>query len=288
MLQFDQLDEAVKATAFLRELCLSLHIVRLQDGEPLFSATHGEVKETAAVQKGVHDMEPGIQRGRGVSPREAQRAHDVLRVPLVITGQACALEMIQPRRCALSAFSYHAGTGFRAEDTVIGAIGKRTYQDTLTGLYNHRYVDLFLPDALRAAYEREQPLSMIAAQIDQLPLVIEHYGHLIGDLALQHVAQLLQQKVHQADCWVARYDADVFLICLPEADFTAATRVANRIRVAMIGERFPLESGALNLTCSFGVQSVCKQNGSLTARMLLDRTLEALRQAKRSEQNALK
>ncbi|NTU77610.1 MAG: diguanylate cyclase, partial [Alphaproteobacteria bacterium] len=77
------------------------------------------------------------------------------------------------------------------------------------------------------------------------------------------------------------------IICLPGVDNAAAQRIANRLRVAIMSERFPLEDGLINLTCSFGVQSVEKNDFQLSARMLLHRADEKLYQAKHAGRNAV-
>lgn len=287
MLMFDHLEEAIGKAAFLKELCFGVRIVRLEDGETLFSSACDDCKDGAAIQERVEQTKPAVQRGRNALSDTDQSAYSVTRVPIRIAGENCTLEMIQPRGRVLSAVSGASGAGFNAEQYLSGAVGNMVYKDTLTGLYNRRYIDEFLPAALNAAYEQEQSLSLIFADIDQFKRVNDSYGHLAGDLALQHVAQLIEKKVRKADRWVARYGGDEFIICLPGVDYATAVRIANRIRVAIMSERFPLENSALNLTCSFGVQSVEKHDFQLSARMLLHRADEKLYQAKHSGRNVV-
>jgi diguanylate cyclase (GGDEF)-like protein len=140
---------------------------------------------------------------------------------------------------------------------------------------------------MSAAYESGQPLSVIFADIDQFKAVNDRYGHIAGDLVLQHVAQLLQKKVRRTDSWTARYGGDEFVICLPGVDAASARRIANRLRVAVMSERFPLEDGALSLTCSFGVYAMEQSDFQLSAIMLLHRADENLYRAKHAGRNAV-
>ena len=103
--------------------------------------------------------------------------------------------------------------------------------------------------------------------------------------AVQHVAQLMQKNIRKTDRWVARYGGDEFIICLPGVAEAGAHRIANRLRVAIISERFPMESGVLQLSCSFGVQSVEKSDFQMTALMLLKQADEKLYQAKNTGRN---
>ena len=204
---------------------------------------------------------------------------------MLVGDQRCALEMIQPRRRVISEIFGESDDMQNAQRYLTGTIGDLILKDSLTGVFNRRYIDENLPLALSEAYDRAQPLSVIFVDIDQFKQVNDHHSHLAGDLVLQHVAQLLQKRIQREDSWVARYGGDEFVICLPGVDNASAQRVANRLRVEIMSERFSLESGEVNLTCSFGVQSVEKNDFELSALMLLHRADEKLYQAKHAGRN---
>lgn len=259
MLKFDSLEEAVQKTALFLEFCFGLRIVRLADKALLYTSA------------------PSFSE---------QAVRDISRIPVEICSEGCSLEMIQPNRRAISAVFGEQDTIYTAQD-ISGAVGSMMHKDALTGLYNRRYIDETLPAALSAAYDRGKALSLIFADIDRFKQVNDVYGHIAGDLVLQHIAQLLQKKTRRTGSWVARYGGDEFLICLPGVEQAAARRTANQLRVAIMNDRFPIGGSAIQLTCSFGVHSVEKNDFQLSALMLLHRTDEKLYQAKHAGRNTV-
>ena len=259
MLQFEHLEEAVLKTAIFLEFCSGVRILRQSDGAVL------------------HASAPSIT---------AQTLRDVSRVPMKVGGERCTLEIIQPNRRVISAVFGEPG-GDDTTQSVSGAVGSLICKDALTGLYNRRYIDETLPAALSAACDRGLPLSLIFADIDRFKQVNDEHGHLAGDLVLQHIAQLLQKKIHRANSWVARYGGDEFIICLPGVQNAIARRIANQLRLAIMSERFPMGNGEIRLTCSFGVQSMEQSDFQLSALMLLHRADEKLYQAKHAGRNTV-
>jgi len=259
MLKFDNLEEAVAKTSLFQAFCFGVRVIRQSDGAVLHAILPNAAEQTP---------------------------QDISRVPAEIGGERCSLEMIQPNRRAISAVFGESGAGSAAKD-LSGAVGSLVYKDALTGLYNRRYIDETLPAALSAAYDRGKTLSLVFADIDRFKQVNDTYGHIAGDLVLQHIAQLLQTKTRRAGSWVARYGGDEFIICLSGVEHIAAQRTANQLRLAIMNERFPMGSGAIYLTCSFGVHSVEKSDFQLSALMLLHRADEKLYQAKRTGRNVV-
>lgn len=287
MLRFDQLETAIAKAEICQEFCFCVRIVRLSDGQVLYCSLSSEEADCL-------DLRTELTAARAENVRgeymlcigKNQEMYEVTGAPLRIADQDCVLEMIQPHNRILSMLSGSSDES-QSAGTYRDAIGNLVLKDTLTGLYNRRYIDEFLPAALNRAYEQEKPLSVIFADIDHFKLVNDTHGHIAGDLVLQHVAQLLQKHIRSSDCWVARYGGDEFVICLPGVTPAAAQRIANRLRVAIMGERFVFEGGAVRLTCSFGVHSVSKNDFQLSAMMLLHRADEKLYQAKHAGRNAV-
>ncbi len=288
MLTFDALEAAVANAAFCKEFCFCVRIVRLEDEAVLYSSLSNI--EEDFTNRNVDLPRSGDDAARSehrLYVGENQEAYEITSVPMTIENQRCALEMIQPQNRILSALAGEPAGKNSAGRYIRDTMNNLVFRDTLTGLYNRRYIDEFLPAALNEACEREEPLSILFADIDRFKLVNDNHGHLAGDLVLQHVAQLLQKQIRRTDSWVARYGGDEFIICLPGVDQAAAQRIANRLRVAIMGERFVLEGGVITLTCSFGVQSLEKSDMRLSALMLLHGADEKLYQAKRAGRNTV-
>jgi diguanylate cyclase (GGDEF)-like protein len=284
---FSDLESAVEKAAFCKEFCFCVRIVRLEDEAVLYSSLSSSEADVEDLGADLKNSEEAARNCHRVCVGKNQEAFEIISVPLLIENQRCALELIQPHNRIISVLTGEPATKDRAGRYITDTMNDLLLKDTLTGLYNRRYIDECLPAALNEAYAREQPLSILFADIDRFKLVNDNYGHLAGDLVLQHVAQLLQKQVRRTDSWVARYGGDEFVICLPGVDQAAARRIANRLRVAIMSERFVLEGGVVSLTCSFGVQSMEKSDMHHSAQMLLHGADEKLYQAKRAGRNAV-
>lgn len=289
MLKFDNLEDAISKASFLKEFCFGVRVVDNEDSAVLYSSLPeiGEefIQVGASANKKskhsavVHESDRTIYFGRN------QTAYEITSVPVFVGGQSCTLEMIQPYRRVISAVTGASAQSFNGQEYLSSTIGNMLLKDTVTGLFNRRYIDEYLPGAVSTACDRGQPLSLVFADVDEFKQVNDLHGHIAGDLVIQHIAELLKKNIRQADSWVARYGGDEFIICLPGVDHASATRIANRVRLAIMNERFPLENGSISLTCSFGVHTVDQGDFQLSALMLLHRADEKLYQAKRAGRN---
>ncbi len=157
--------------------------------------------------------------------------------------------------------------------------------DALTGVFHLGYLEEKLPEAILSCRQQKQPLSMIYADIDHFSQINERCGCVAGDLVLQHVAQILSKRTARPESWVARDHADAFIICLPGMKNSVARRLATSLRVAVMGERLPLEGCELRTTCSFAVRSVACEEELTSVQSLLLQAREQAALAKKSGGN---
>ena len=88
--------------------------------------------------------------------------------------------------------------------------------------------------------------------LDHLKAVNDTYGHNIGDLLLQAVAQRLLGLLRKSDT-IARMGGDEFLLILPEMNqIEDAILTADRI-LSALSTPFYLETYQINITTSIGV-----------------------------------
>lgn len=152
--------------------------------------------------------------------------------------------------------------------------------DVLTGAFNRRYMD----DCLQrhAADERSAPLSLILFDIDFFKQVNDRHGHPAGDHCLQQVAHCVQTQLRQGTDVLCRYGGEEFAVILPATDAAGASRVAEKIRLAVARRPLRCPSGQdLQVTISLGVSTLANAGrpGDLVA--AADRALyEAKRQGR--------
>ena len=144
--------------------------------------------------------------------------------------------------------------------------------DPLTGLGNCRR----LVEALEAEVKRTgrtgRPCAVLLLDLDQLKMINDRYGHLIGSQALCRFADVLRVDCRAIDT-AARYGGDEFVVILPETTAAAARLVASRIR-----SRLAADSLEPLLSASIGV-AVYPQDGETIEALLrtADRELYAMK-----------
>ncbi len=126
--------------------------------------------------------------------------------------------------------------------------------DWLTGLYNHGYFKKFLDLEIKKSIRQRYPISLIMMDIDNFKKYNDSYGHPIGDVILQELAQVIRNSVREVDL-VARYGGDEFAIVMPYSDGEDGLKVAQRIDEAIrtfgFSPKVPIQGA--NLTVSMGV-----------------------------------
>lgn len=154
--------------------------------------------------------------------------------------------------------------------------------DSLTGLFNRRYLMRTLEAEVRRAGRMKHPFAVLMTDVDHFKSFNDTYGHQAGDEVLARVAGVLQATVREVDC-AARYGGEEFSVMLPETDLQGAAEVAERARVGVAEEPFVFRGKAVRVTLSIGV-SEFPTDGD-TSEKLIEAADRALYQAKRKGRN---
>jgi diguanylate cyclase (GGDEF)-like protein len=126
-------------------------------------------------------------------------------------------------------------------------------RDDLTKAYNRRFFETYLEDEIERARRYGSVLSIIFLDLDDLKLVNNMHGHLIGSRTLQEVAKRILGAVRTIDK-VVRFGGDEFCIILPETDEIQARAVASRVRMSLGGSPYRLAVDIeVSITASFGI-----------------------------------
>jgi len=156
-------------------------------------------------------------------------------------------------------------------------------RDSLTKLFNKRYLMDRLDSELKFAQRHETSLSLLMIDIDHFKKVNDTHGHLAGDAVLENMASVLLKAVRNEDV-VARFGGEEFAIVLRAIGLEPATGMADRLR--RLVENTVVESGGkqLKATVSIGVAGFPATQAKTVAD-LIDAADKALYRAKHAGRN---
>ncbi len=124
--------------------------------------------------------------------------------------------------------------------------------DSLTGLYNRRYLETHLEKLLVKNKESKKSLAVLMIDIDHFKPVNDTHGHVVGDEVLKDFAKRLQDNLRSFDM-VARLGGEEFVAILPDVSEERAHHVSERLRRSIADEVFAVKTGKeLNITTSIG------------------------------------
>jgi diguanylate cyclase (GGDEF)-like protein len=140
-------------------------------------------------------------------------------------------------------------------------------RDSLTGLYNRRYMEHALErEVLRAARNR-RTVGLILLDLDHFKRVNDTYGHEVGDLMLRSVGEFLQANVRAEDI-ACRYGGEEFVVMLPEATLAMTQTRAEQLWKGIQGLTVNVRGELLRpLTTSVGVAEFPEHGRSLAELM---------------------
>nr|AIA18077.1 diguanylate cyclase (GGDEF) domain [uncultured bacterium] len=158
--------------------------------------------------------------------------------------------------------------------------------DSLTGVYNRRYMDRRFLEEIARARRQGYPVSCLYIDLDHFKHVNDTAGHQGGDEVLREIAGRIRDELRLSDA-LGRFGGEEFVALLIDADLEAASQVAERIRAAIGTAPVTLSSGfKVQSTVSIGAATLDLQGKDQAidacARRLLSDSDTALYRAKQA------
>lgn len=171
----------------------------------------------------------------------------------------------------------------QALERTIGALRQQAARDGLTGLFNRRSLDAYLPDAVERCRSAGAPLCLLMLDIDYFKPLNDTLGHASGDQMLKSVAQIIRSTIRENDL-AFRCGGDEFVVVLEECDSGAGRAIAERLGALgdALGRTFRLIPPP---TLSVG-RAMLAEARTPTASGLLERADEALYLVKAAHHSA--
>lgn len=175
------------------------------------------------------------------------KTHSIVAVPIYIGKHVCGvLELInrldgktftQRDMTLLEIFAGY--TSFMLQNALDA---KRAHElakrDDLTGLFNDRWFNVRLSEAIVDARKSKRDLVLIFLDLDRFKYINDAYGHLAGSQVLREVGFILKRLVPSEKATVARYGGDEFVIVLPDTALEEGMALCEGIREAIAKTTF--------------------------------------------------
>lgn len=183
---------------------------------------------------------------------------------------------------AIGSFAGHARRQFELDDA-----RTELYRDSLTGLYNSRYLDLILDMEVRRASRFGTKFCVLFVDVDAFKAVNDIHGHLSGSAMLSEMGVVIKDAVREVDI-VARYGGDEFVLVLLGADVETGSTIAERVRERVATHQFRAATGSgagdiVQVTVSIGLAAF--PENARTKEQLLRMADETMYSSKKSGKN---
>jgi diguanylate cyclase (GGDEF)-like protein len=155
-------------------------------------------------------------------------------------------------------------------------------RDSLTGLFNRRYLEGTLERELARCWREGAPITVVMIDIDHFTRVNDTFGHPAGDEVLRAIGKRLLENARSADI-VCRYGGEEFLMVMPKMPLAIALERARHLLKVIRGNTVTVGEQRIEATVSIGVATA--QEHADSADGLLKCAEQALRSAKASGRN---
>lgn len=145
----------------------------------------------------------------------------------------------------------------------LGSIGKSALQmqmalrelvekDSLTGLYNRHYGEVWVRQMLGEAKEKGTRFFVALADIDYFKKFNDNYGHDCGDQVLREISGILEENM-KARGYASRWGGEEFLMVFQESSMKLAEQCINEIAQEICQHTICYKDQALKVTITIGM-----------------------------------
>lgn len=156
--------------------------------------------------------------------------------------------------------------------------------DSLTGLYNRRYLETHYEELSRDLHGGGKPISILIMDADHFKLVNDDYGHAAGDQVLRGLAHRIMAGIRGFDTAI-RLGGEEFVVLMPNVDGRSAFIAANRLREMIEASPFQISEDGQTLAVTMSIGVATGVAGEVPLEGLLERADQALYTAKNGGRN---
>lgn len=155
--------------------------------------------------------------------------------------------------------------------------------DPLTKLYNRRFFDSHLSEAL--AQRDSSTLALLFVDVDHFKQFNDNYGHLMGDLVLKAISQLLVEACKNTQFIPSRFGGEEFAILMTKTSMQEAKILAENTlkKISSLSLKDKKSGSSVSkVTASLGLSFANRED---TETSLIERADQALYKAKQNGRN---
>lgn len=215
-------------------------------------------------------------------PLDPEILQSKVNIFLELYQQKMALEELT-RNLEQTVMELETGKGIIEEKNRL--LNDLSIRDGLTGLYNHRHMEIVSKQEFIRAARYQTDLSCLLMDLDYFKKVNDTFGHAFGDVVLKEFSLRVKQNLRSADL-AFRYGGEEFMVLLPQTGIEGARQTAEKLRTHCETNPYTDGSTSTIVTVSIGLASV-KEHDPQNAGELISCADKALYRAKAEGRNRI-
>jgi len=164
-------------------------------------------------------------------------------------------------------------------DGTINKLNEIIIIDSLTGLYNRKYIEERLPVDVNSSVLEKYPLSLINIEVDNFKNIVDKFGNDIKEKIILHICDNITNINIEEIAWIGRYDESQIFIELKNVNKNKAIDFSEKILKKLNSKLFNYNNVSINLNYNFGVY--CTENEKIDGTNFLDDIDKKIFKAKR-------
>ncbi len=196
--------------------------ILLQPWPALLRAINGEIEDQEVLLD--HPVQRYVDLRRAVVSDDRGR----------VRGQVLVLRDINDLRRSdmeLREANAKLTTQLATIQTLQDGLREQALRDSLTGLYNRRYLEETIGRELARAQRNHESLCLLMIDLDHFKTLNDEHGHAAGDQVLRWFGDLIRTKLRPGDI-ACRYGGEEFVLIMPSAPLQGGLVRADEIRQA--------------------------------------------------------
>lgn len=176
------------------------------------------------------------------------KAYLTIASPMIVDEKSYIIEMLKDLTAGSSIFK--EGLPVNNIEKFVIELNNKLVTDDISGAYSRKYLMERLTVDINEGLKNNQPISVIALDVDFFSKINHVHGYKLGDKILKELVQLMSKEIKSKQDWIARYGGDKFVLVLSNCNLQEGCFIAENLRQAIQDTCFEGESSSASITAS--------------------------------------